>query len=48
MFPQTENGTNGKLQLTFVFCKHKAEMANFCFFPANEMEIGSLFFLVGK
>jgi hypothetical protein len=35
MFPQTKNGTNGKLQLPFVFCKWKKEMAKFRLFAAN-------------
>jgi hypothetical protein len=32
---ETENGTNRKLQLPFVCCKQKTEMANFCLFSAN-------------
>jgi hypothetical protein len=33
--PKTENGTNGKRQLPFVFCKRKTEMENFRLFTAN-------------
>jgi hypothetical protein len=31
---QTENGTNGKQQLPFVFCKRKAGISNFSLFAA--------------
>ncbi len=32
---QTENGSNGKRHLPFVFCKRKTEMANLRLFAAN-------------
>jgi hypothetical protein len=35
MFTQTENGTNGRWQVPFVFCKRKTETANFGFVTAN-------------
>jgi hypothetical protein len=38
MFQEFRNQkrTNGKWQLSFVFCKQKMEMANFRLFAANE------------
>jgi hypothetical protein len=43
-----KNGTNGKWQLPFGFCKQKTETANFRLFAQTETENGLLFSLVGK
>jgi hypothetical protein len=46
--PQTRNGTNGKLQLPFAFCKRKKDTANFVSLLQTEAENENLFSWVGK
>jgi hypothetical protein len=42
---QTENGTNRKRQLPFVFCKRKAKRQTSVYLLQMETENGRLFFL---
>jgi hypothetical protein len=44
--PQTENGTNGKWQLLFVFSKRKRKPQTSVCLLLTEMGIGRFFFLV--